>query len=35
MDTSGEAVVLNKDVEKLGIPHLMHYHAILLPNDLL
>ena len=31
LDTSKEAVVSNKDVEKLGIPHLMHSHA----NDLL
>ena len=35
LDTSKEAVVSNKDVEKLGIPHLMHSHAMLLPNDLL
>ena len=33
LDTSKEAVVSNKDVEKLGIPHLMHSHAMLLPND--
>ena len=24
LDTSKESVVSNKDVEKLGIPHLMH-----------
>ena len=35
MDTSREAVVSNKDVEMLGIPHLMHSHAILLLKDLL
>ena len=35
LDTSKEAVVSNKDVEKLGIPHLMHSHAMLLPNDLI
>ena len=35
LDTSKEAVVSNKDVEKLGIPPLMHSHAMLLPNDLL
>ena len=35
LDTYKEAVVSNKDVEKLGIPHLMHSHAMLLPNDLL
>ena len=34
LDTSEEAVV-NKDVGTLGIPHLMHSHAMLLPNDLL
>ena len=33
--TSKEAVVSNKDVIKLGIPHLMHSHAMFLPNDLL
>ena len=35
LDTSREAVVSNKDVEKLGIPHRMHSHAILLLKDLL
>ena len=35
LDTSKEAVVSNKDVKKLGIPHLMRSHAMLLPNDLL
>ena len=35
LDASKEAVVSNKDVEKLGNPHLMHSHAMLLPNDLL
>ena len=35
LDTSKEAVVSNKDVEKLGIQHLMHSHAMLLPTDLL
>ena len=34
-DTSREAVISNKDVEKLGILHWMHSHAILLLNDLL
>ena len=35
LDASKEAVVSNKDMEKLGIPHLMHSHAMFLPNDLL
>ena len=35
LDTSSKAVVAKRDVEKLGIPHLMHSHAMLLPNDLL
>ena len=35
LDTSKEAVVSNKDVGKLGIPYLMHSHAMLLPIDLL
>ena len=35
LDTSKEAVVSNKDMEKLGIPQLMHSHAMLLSNDLL
>ena len=34
-DTSKEAVVSNKDVKKLGIPHLTQSHAMLLPNDIL
>ena len=33
LDTSKE--VSNKDLERLGIPQLMHSHAMLLPNDLL
>ena len=35
LDTSREAVVSNNDVEKLGIPHRMHSHAILLLKDVL
>ena len=31
---SREAVVSNIDVEKLGIPHLMHSHTMFLPEDL-
>ena len=35
LDTSRKAVISNKDVEKFGIPHRMHSHAILLLKDLL
>ena len=35
LDTSKEAVVSNKIVEKLGIPNIMHSHVMLLTNDLL
>ena len=35
LDTSREAVVSNNDVEKFGIPHRMHSHAMLLLKDLL
>ena len=35
LDISREAEVSNKDVEKFGIPHLMHSHEMLLLNDLL
>ena len=33
--TSREASVSNNDVEKFGMPHRMHSHAMLLLNDLL
>ena len=35
LDTSREAVVSNNEVEKFGIPHRMHSHAMLLLKDLL
>ena len=35
LDTSREASVSNNDVEKFGMPHRMHSHAMLLLNDLL
>ena len=35
IDTSREAVVSNKDVEKFGIARPMHSHAMLLLKDLL
>ena len=35
LDTSREAEVSNKDVEKFGMPHLTHSHAILLFSVLL
>ena len=35
LDTSREAVVSNNEVEKFGIPHRMHSHAMLLFKDLL
>ena len=34
LDTSREASVSNNDVEKFGMPHRMHSHAMLLLNDL-
>ena len=30
-----DAVVSNREVEKLGVPHFIHSHAIFLLNDLL
>ena len=35
LDTSREASVSNNDVEKFGMSHRMHSHAMLLLNDLL
>ena len=35
LDTSREAEVSNKDVEKFGMPHLTHSHDMLLFNVLL
>ena len=35
LDISREAEVSNKDVEKFGIPQLMHSHEMILLNDLL
>ena len=35
LDTSREAVVSNNEVEKFGIPHRTHSHAMLLFKDLL
>ena len=35
LDTSREDVVSNKDVEKFGMPHISHSHAMLLFNVLL
>ena len=35
LDTSREAAVSNNGVEKFGILHRMHSHAMLLLNDLL
>ena len=35
LDTSREAEVSNNDVEKFGMPHLMHSQAMLLFNVLL
>ena len=35
LDTSKEAVVSNNEVEKFGIPHQMHSHAMLILKDLL
>ena len=35
LDTSRETVVSNNEVEKFGIPHRMHSHAMLFLKDLL
>ena len=35
LDTFKEAVVSKNEVEKFGIPHRMHSHAMLLLKDLL